>query len=1108
MKKTRFLSLLLAAALTASSLPMVVTADEADQPANLLDGATYTAATGSTVTPATVNNPDGSTEWGNSFLSIADRVYGTGYGFDINFKVTEDAAGKELFYRFNLRQAQPISDISGSGSYRYSTIRTQVAVDGTNINTPGGSNVFGTHGASGWYAGQWAIIGEQSIGSFAKDSSCAVKIIKGSGNQYYHDIDIDNVQIYYKDTDGTPVHLVNVTENFFSAKDKSDTCNAVVPSSLARSFEDIEEVYTIAYSDKTTNTTFTIKTEEPIAPGFYTLGGEFRLGDFTAVAADGTYTGHNDAILTIKVGDDVITDDMKVDTTWDEYSFDEFVVTAETDTITVIVDADNSNVADDQRINFRNLTLEYLRGFDYTVKAEEENLLDGVDAALAEGVAAIENVNGTGSLYIPERNLNGATGQDTDYVSFMIPRTLVGGTKYFVSFDICYHTGTITSGFVVRPKVNCFIDERNPGVAYVGGVSDSFILPVEGKNELTNTPEYNAKDQMFPQYRPKLDELQHFEGYFTPTADQKSLIITFQRGQNATNHNNPLTVDNLKVWSADGVVYSTDFNVPATEDGTSYFTYDGMTISSKVTPELRDVKIEHTAVTPFDTAEADVVYDTSKLSVKKGIYTFTTNVAATAAGAKAKLIVNVEGQEPIETELVEIPVTDTEYAELSISFETEHGAKITSIVIDTDLAGATLKLSGTKLTYSANEDGSSIPNIGIIMVLLKKKSGSDAQPKPKLNRNLIKEGKFKEAPEVVKEGYDSAKVAWYANAAMGYQYVDGAALKDEPMIYHDHNITWDDDGYVVVSGRQANIGRVWYNPGLVLEPGVYEINVDLKAVNVNETVVRFTAGDLDDKAIAPATLAPINAKWKTFVNKFTVTEPTPLRIAFFGGTGAGHKHDFAVDNLFLYMVDYYDPNAVTENPTVEVPSIVKPVEDNPADVKPAVAGNLIANGDLAAAPEVIKEGYDSTKAAWYANAAMSYAYDKDGVALKDEPKVYHDQNITWNKLGYVTVTGRLANIGRVWYNHATILEPGTYVLSVDLRTANVGESSVVRITAGNQDDKAFGAPTSAGINNTWTTFTHEFTIEDAQSVRIAFFGGTGAGHKHDFCIDNVVLIKK
>lgn len=1087
MKKTRFLSLLLAAALTASSLPMVVTADATAESGNLLDGATYTAATGTTIGAAKLNNPDASTEWGNHFLSVADRPFGSaGKCFLLNFNLTEAQASEQLYITANLRNAQPAATkTDATGRFRLNG----TATGDVRVN-PGNR------------LGNWYETGELALPKAAnKVGTNEVTYIRWQNANQTHDVDFDNIRIYYKDTNGNPVDIVpTITDNFFSKGFSKGEYTL---------FEDIEEEYTIADSDDYTNTQFTIKLKEAIEPGFYIFGGELRLGEFTCEGASGAYTdGVNNAEIIIKAGDEVVLDGELIDTVWTEYGW-EMLVTKATDTLTFIVDGESSTVADAQKINYRNLSLKFDRGFEYAVEAEKENLLAGVDASLAEGIAAFEDVEGTGSLYIPERNLNGATGQDTAYISFMIPRALVGGTKYFVSFDICYHNGTTTSEPCVRPLIGCFINERNPGVVDAGGISDNYVPPVEGKNELTNRPDRNSKGQMFPQYYPKRDEMQHFEGFFTPAADQKSLTITFQRGQNATSHNNPLTVDNLKVWSENGVVYSTDFNVPADEVGVSYFEYDGMTINSKVIPELRDVKIEHTSVTPFDTAEADVVYDTSKLSVKKGIYTFTTNVAATAAGAKAKLIVNVAGQAPIETELVEIPVTDTEYAELTVSFEAEHGAKITSIVIDTDLAGATLKLSDTELTYSAGDDDAGIPNIGIIMVLLKKKSGSDAQPMPKLNKNLIKEGKFKEAPTVIKEGYDTSTAAWYANAKMDYFYDDkGIIDKEAPMVYHDQTITWDDDGYVVVSGRRANIGRVWYNPGLILQPGIYELSVDLKAVNINETVVRFTAGDMDDKALSPAKLAPLNTNWKTFTNKFTVTAPTQLRIAFFGGTGSGHKHDFAIDNLFLYMVDYYDPTKTDEGTTTDTPVEVKPVVDDASSVKPAVAGNLIPNGDLKVAPEVIKEGYDSTKAAWYANASMSHAYDKEGNLLKDDPKVYHDHNITWNNIGYVSVTGRIANIGRVWCNPGVTLEPGTYVLSVDLRTANEGEKSVVRFTVGNQDDKAFAPATSAGITNAWQTFTYQFTVDAAQSVRIAFFGGTGAGHKNDFCIDNLVLLKK
>ncbi len=176
------------------------------------------------------------------------------------------------------------------------------------------------------------------------------------------------------------------------------------------------------------------------------------------------------------------------------------------------------------------------------------------------------------------------------------------------------------------------------------------------------------------------------------------------------------------------------------------------------------------------------------------------------------------------------------------------------------------------------------------------------------------------------------------------------------------------------------------------------------------------------------------------------------------------------------------------------------------EVKPEAESNLIANGDFAAAPEIVKEGLDTTKTAWFANAGEDYHYDANGAALKDQPKYYHDHNVAWNEDGYVTVTGREFNLRKVYFSTGLTLEPGDYMLSVDCKTANSGEKSNIRIAA----DKLFNAAAADAFNisNEWFTKTIEFTVTEATPLTLGFYGGPNASFIHDFCVDNVVLIKK
>lgn len=374
-------------------------------------------------------------------------------------------------------------------------------------------------------------------------------------------------------------------------------------------------------------------------------------------------------------------------------------------------------------------------------------------------------------------------------------------------------------------------------------------------------------------------------GQFTPTEadNKKALSITINKGPSTFVE--PIDIANFKVWTDNGDVYSNDFSNGIDES---------ISWVSGIVPNAVEPITIVAAVSGLNT---EVRYDTSAVKTQGGIYTFKADVKTASGKANAVVEIALSDGKVITSD--SFALNADKYTSVSASAEIENGVSVVSISIKAD-ASVALNIVGSGLTYRESADGESIPNIGIIMVLLLKKRGEVKEDvKPATSGNLIAGGDFTVAPEIVKEGLDITKTAWFANAGEDYHYDDkGAAIKDEPMYYHDHNVTWSEKGYVIISGREFNLRKVYYNAGLTLEPGDYKLSVDCKTANKGENSnIRVAADKLFNATVNDA--FNITDSWVTKTVEFTVTEAAPLTLGFYGGPSTDFVQDFCVDNIVL-----------------------------------------------------------------------------------------------------------------------------------------------------------------------------------------------------------------
>lgn len=1178
MKKQRLLSLLLAASLTASSLPMMATSiaaeDEIKVGENLISGLTASIAVGDTTG---AKNTDSAVS-GSQYLHVGNRDGSRATGLMYNTGVLD--ANTTYYISFYARASVPsgkILDVAKNDFW----LRLEAGYE--NDYHTGSNKKFWvpTDKCSGSYSTkttdvpqsialttEWKYFEMKFTSSTLNKGNNKIAIYAGADTRYRCGFDIDDFKFYTRDEDGKEKLISAMYEwkndaknkvsggsSFYDFEGKSALGSGIgrfsANSSAKLTIETADEYYQFTPGENETEVVYsyvpTAGNELTLESGRdYKLTGEMRYGTFWADVLSDTdgknggdtpdypwgngksYNGTDDDMIYTSAIDATVkvTIDETPDDTTDDDTVCTTALTANVDwtDFTVSVPAlDNGGI---------------LKSIEITTTKKKIGNKDDSTAVNPDAPVAIKNLSFALASFVeeenvdtvPEENLIGnlemtATGEivnESGYLSvaerpkanglfvLTLPEKAVANRTYYVSYDARVAESSTSGTTVIRPVYNGVISEASAGgwpEASTSGMSGNFLVPIYGT---TATISWNNATEGVIYYPlrsfPNTNLTKEWDRVvyqFTPVANANSIVLTMSRGP-STDFKQPVDFDNVKVWYMNGneevVVYENAFYESAVPEFTS-----------AVALEVKNSTTSVAAVADTDTV---VTYNAADLDSYAGTYDFSTSVMTTD-GTSGNAWVEVVLSSGVTKTSDPVAINGSAYTDLAYSIYLADGVSIASVKIVTDFTCG-IKFTAPSLTFVPDAEGKGMPNIGIIMMmLLKKQGGASARP---VKTEFIENGDFEQAVTIVDgiaaKSQTAANAGWYAKMADD----------QETVVSYE---TEGDNHFVRVSNLNTNQRGVWYNTGVTLEPGTYTLTADMRVsegsdhpnytakewrdaakntmqvrinlqnpASINSTYYQaFNPVDKDtfmnDSGNAVGTLITVNREWTKYTDTVVVEQPTLVILKIGGGTGADKdSHGFDIDNLSI--VGY-----------------VTPVVEGGEDKTEPEFVSLIPNGNFATAPEVVKEGYDATKPAWYANAKMDYKYDNKGKAIETEPQFYHDHNVTWNEEGYVTLTGKAFNLAKMYYNPGVTLEAGSYVLSYDAKCANKGETTSIRLyTAPVATDKAYQAATAVTLTDAWATFTYEFTVTEAGGMRISIYGGPGASYLHDICLDNLVLTKK
>ena len=531
-------------------------------------------------------------------------------------------------------------------------------------------------------------------------------------------------------------------------------------------------------------------------------------------------------------------------------------------------------------IEYKKVMLNF-KPFEVITEEDDTDYLDGttvkVEGADFESVV-IDEPNGY--LLYPERQNVLTDNKPDNFITVKVADLKpCAGVTYHVEFDIK------GNGFVYRPYVNF----RGTEAADMNG---NYLVPGPA-NTLVNEggPKY-------PRMSVVGTDWMHYDGIATPSADQST--FEFRMGRTDSFKGQEFAIDNISIWYMNGdekvVAYEESFDGEVLDTAPMIFYSDA--------PNRHVLDVTHLKVTPNGTADETTVryaLNIPEEEAVEGQYIF-----------KATLKTDDRNAAPVDMELTytfeDGTVKSTTWTvgstwETKVFYRPVSDAALVSVTLTWE-GDTALQIRDAKLMID-EPDVYAIPNLGLLMMLVKKQqgyfpAGDKKYQTPEVEGNLLTNGNFNsEVTVVAGDKYDASVAnAWFQNDGPGYEMDSkGAAIKDKP-IQINQKVEWNKQGYITVSGRTNNLRYVYYNSGIMLEPGDYTFTIDLKAANENETsMLRFAIIDLWSPTINDQ--VKITEEWTTATVNFTVTEKAPFNLRFFGGAGASYKHDYCVDNMVL-----------------------------------------------------------------------------------------------------------------------------------------------------------------------------------------------------------------
>ena len=343
------------------------------------------------------------------------------------------------------------------------------------------------------------------------------------------------------------------------------------------------------------------------------------------------------------------------------------------------------------------------------------------------------------------------------------------------------------------------------------------------------------------------------------------------------------------------------------------------------------------------------------------------------------------------------------------------------------------------------------PNVGIMMAFLLKKTGP--------NRN------FKKTNFLEKICEDVGTEKW--------TYPEGRTLK---------GVVTDDISYLSMSNIQKNMDTFAYGYDYTLEPGTYNLTGLIRTTAKGQTSrARIAIGKTNVADISYGT------EWTKINVTFDLIDSTDFLFKVYGGPWEGYTQPYELANLVLvdvnetpeteHILPWEEGTVTPEDP--EEPEVVEPEEPEEEVVLKAVEGSL--------APDVYND----------------VGSDKWDLGLEKYAQTLTVKSQGGNLyLAMRNVAAKTDEGSGFTYNTGITLEPGTYTLECDVRTAVKGEVGMVRTFVN-------GAVLKLDwINNEWTSFDATFVVTETTELVIHFAGGADVNFIKDFDVTGIKVVKQ
>ncbi len=474
---------------------------------------------------------------------------------------------------------------------------------------------------------------------------------------------------------------------------------------------------------------------------------------------------------------------------------------------------------------------------------------------------------------------------------------------------------------------------------------------------------------------------------------------------------------------------------------------DEWTFINRASDERHYTNFSELLLTPDAANGSTFTYDATNkdIALTPGEYTVTATVYAADGAQTVKLKAKAANGDNATGTAYGVGTSPTT---VKMTFEVTEATKLSEVSLIVD-GGSAIYLTDLKIAEKGPEFAA--PNVGIMMAFLLKKTG------PYKN--------FKRTNFLEKIYEDVGSENW--------TYPEGRMLR---------GVVSEDISYLSMSNIQKNMDTFVYSYGYELEPGTYNLT----------GLIRTTAKGQTSRsriAIASTNVADVSytTEWTKIDVTFDINDSTAFTFKVYGGPWEGYTQPYQLANLVLidvnetpeneHILPWEEGTVTPEEP--EDPEVVEPEEPEEEVVLAAVEGSL--------APDVYND----------------VGGDKWDLGLEK-----YEQTLTVKSQGgnlYLAmrnVAEKTDDGSGFTYNTGITLEPGTYTLECDVRTAAKGEVAMVRTFVN-------GAVLKLDwISNEWTAFDSTFVVTEATELVIHFAGGTDVSFIKDFDVSGIKVVKQ